>query len=88
MTFKPYLVAFGHDVYLPEPALDFYAVGYFATLEEARKARCVSGDLVFDTRTRSVVESDEWLWDWEKAKDDCYARRCIRNRVKLNWQRF
>lgn len=54
-----------------------------ATLAEARDLRVVSGDLVVYQKTSEVVVNDEWLWDWEKAKDECYARRAI-NSVKVD----
>lgn len=50
----------------------------FATLDFAKEARKLSGDLVVDLRTGLVVDSEEWLWDWEKADPMCYARRAMK----------
>lgn len=48
------------------------------TLEKARNARFVSGDLVVYWGTTQVVNSKEWLFDWEKLDPDCYAQKAIR----------
>lgn len=47
------------------------------TLEAARDARIVCGDLVVDQATGEVVRSRAWLWDWEKASSGCYAQKAI-----------
>ena len=47
------------------------------SLESAREARKVSGDLVVDLRTGLVVDNEDWLWDWEKNDPTCYARRAM-----------
>lgn len=52
------------------------------TLEEARSARSVSGDLVIDSETKGIVVSDEWLWAWEK--ENSYAKRAQNQQLKLN----
>ena len=52
--------------------------GPFNTVEEAEKARAVTGDLVFDAETKEIVKSG-WLWEHDE-----YARRCIENNVTLH----
>ena len=47
----------------------------FSTLEQARDARQVSGDLVVGAGTTEVVRSTRWMWDWEKADPISYAMR-------------
>lgn len=49
------------------------------TLAEAREARAVSGDLVVHNCSLRVVDSIDWLWEWEKAQSKCYARKAIRH---------
>lgn len=59
---------------------EFIIVGshwFFTNLEDAKAAREVSGDLVVNRRTGKVVNDEAWLWDWEKAKPDCYARKAM-----------
>ena len=52
------------------------------TLEKAKAARVVSGDLVVHWSSGRVVTDPAWLWDWEKADPNCYAQRAIR------WQEY
>ena len=52
------------------------------SLEEAKEKREVSGDLVVLHGTNRIVTSHEWLFNWEKDIDDCYARRVIANELK------
>ncbi len=47
------------------------------TLESARDARCMSGDLVVFHNTLIVVNEPDWLWGWERLNPDCYARRAM-----------
>jgi hypothetical protein len=37
------------------------------TIEDAAKCRKVSGDLVIEDSTKRIVQSNEWLWDWERT---------------------
>lgn len=46
------------------------------TLEEAAKARRVSGDLVCGVDHMPVAD-EAWLWDFEKADPTSYAKRMI-----------
>lgn len=48
------------------------------TLEEAKNKRGTSGDLVVYQKTGIVVDSQEWLEDWEKKDKNCYAQKAIR----------
>jgi hypothetical protein len=48
------------------------------TLCEARRRRQVSGDLVFYHQTNNIVTDPEWLFDWEKQDERCYAQKRIR----------
>ena len=56
---------------------DFVFLGRFGSLSEAAGARRVSGDLVVGSGTGLVVDSDDWLFGWEKDDDSCYARRAM-----------
>jgi hypothetical protein len=61
---------------------DYIIVGkhwFFTSLEEARAARQVSGDLVVHRRTGKVVDDPTWLFDWEKTDPNCYAQKAIRH---------
>ena len=61
---------------------DYVIVGkrwFFTSLEEAREARVASGDLVVDRRTKRVVNDPAWLWEWEREKPGCYARKAMRH---------
>jgi hypothetical protein len=49
------------------------------TLEAAKNARFVSGDLVVYSGTNDIVPSEEWLWDWEKKSEHCYAKNAIKH---------
>lgn len=48
------------------------------SLEEAKAKRNVGGDLVVDAFTHRVVDDSAWLFDWEKAKPNCYAKRAMK----------
>ena len=54
---------------------DRIVIGVAKTLEEAAKLRRVSGDLV--TLHGLAVDSEEWLFPWEKDLPDCYAKEAI-----------
>lgn len=54
---------------------DRVVIGVAKTLEEAAKLRRVSGDLV--TLHGLVVDSEEWLFPWEKTDPNCYAKKAI-----------
>lgn len=54
---------------------DRIVIGVAKTLEEAAKLRRVSGDLV--TLHGLAVDSEEWLFPWEKTDSNCYAKKAI-----------
>lgn len=58
---------------------DYVLLATCATLAEARELRAVSGDLVVDAETNTVVADADWLWDWEKTDPQSYAH-CNRGR--------
>ena len=62
------------DYVLIEPSLGLN------TLEKAKAARSVSGDLVVSWHTHEVIQSEDWLFDWEKADPNCYARKAMSNK--------
>lgn len=45
------------------------------SIDEARELRKVSGDLVVESATDTVVADPCWLWDWEKQNPGTYARQ-------------
>ncbi len=47
------------------------------TIQEASDARCVSGDLVFNSKTNCIVTTYDWLWGWEKDNPKSYAKQKI-----------
>jgi hypothetical protein len=58
-------------------------VGHARSLEEAKKRRMVTGDIVF--RQDGHIESSyDWLWDSEKENELAYARRCIQRQYVYN----
>jgi len=76
-----YLVVFGPDEGHGLPKATVFAV--CDTLEQARHARIVSGDLVVHAETLEIVENPEWLWWWERKNYQCYAQRAIGKRLKV-----
>lgn len=54
---------------------DRTVLGCAKTLQEAAALRKVSGDLV--TLHGLVVDSEEWLFPWEKKDPNCYAKQAI-----------
>lgn len=53
------------------------ALIYTGSLEQCIDRRVVSGDLILDPDGR-VRQEDDWLFDWEKTKPSCFARRAQR----------
>lgn len=47
------------------------------TLQEAKSLRMVSGDLVVWAHSGKCVNSESWLFDWERGDSRCYARQAI-----------
>jgi hypothetical protein len=62
---------------------DRIVIGVAKTLEEAAKLRQVSGDLV--TLHGLVVDSEEWLFPWEKTDPNCYAKKAIEAVDVADW---
>lgn len=56
----------------------------YSTLEEAKAARTVAGDLVVDAVTHDIIVDDTWLWDWERSTDTAYARLVIMWQKRVN----
>jgi hypothetical protein len=73
-----YSIHFRRDYNTPK---DYSLVGEptygLDTLERAKAARVVSGDLVVSWKTGEIIKSEEWLFDWEKEDPNCYAQRAI-----------
>lgn len=64
---------------LPRIHRDFQVIATgLRSLEDALKMRVVSGDLVINTHTLEVSQSDAWLFSWEKRDKNCYAQRMQR----------
>lgn len=55
-------------------------MGKATSLEDAKAKRVVSGDLVF--LDGKVCSDPSWLWDWEKADPDSYAKRCLERETR------
>ena len=90
-------VAFGRDinrggtcsveltgVYLRrEREMRYPSLKRVASIEEAAEARQLTGDLVFDADTMKIVQDERWLFPFEMANADGYARRKMKEGVKL-----
>lgn len=59
--------------------------GPFGSIEAARDARKLSGDVVTDDNFTPIT-SEEWLWEWERDVPDCYARQAIRQAKENVWK--
>lgn len=70
----PYAIHWRRDFHTKR---DFSLIAEFHCLEDAAKARKLSGELVVNVSTGNCVDSDCWLWDWEKEDPNCYARKAI-----------
>lgn len=77
-----FIMAYGNDVRFPEIQVPKSKLKYFDNLEDAARARTLSGDLIFDETTHEIIEDHSWLFDWE-AKNNSYALRAIKARAKL-----
>lgn len=75
-----YEIQFRKHALLPSRAL----TSGLGSLEQAKNARGVSGDLVVCSETQTVVVSDEWLWDFEKKETKCYAKHVINAQLREN----
>ena len=69
-----YAIHFRKDFNTPN---NFTIIADNLSLPEAKRLRVVSGDLVVNQKTKKVVQSDYWLWDWEKKDPSCYARKAM-----------
>lgn len=47
----------------------------YETLRDAREARMISGDLVFEDG--QLCRDPSWLWDWERSDPNSYAYRMM-----------
>jgi hypothetical protein len=72
------LVAYMRDSH----PFDAVLFGSCLSMAAAKATRQTSGDLVFN-EDRTINQSDEWLWEWEKADPKCYARRSQAAGVKV-----
>ena len=54
----------------------------YHSIEEAARARIISGDLVVSVSTGKIVIDDSWFFAWEKASEDCYVKKAVR------WQKW
>lgn len=52
------------------------------SMNAAKKRREVAGDLIFN-EDLTINQSDEWLFDWEKKNENCYARKCQKANRKI-----
>jgi hypothetical protein len=59
---------------------DYVVLATCDTIEQARDLRVVSGDLVVEAATNTVVADPSWLWDWEKTDPGSYARHQLGRR--------
>lgn len=77
-----YDVVFWNDTYKDNR---FVVAKGLTSLVDARNKRQQSGDLVIFSGTDEVVKNPAWLWDWEKANPNSYARRYVEDtRSALN----
>ena len=62
---------------------DYILIAKVHDLKQARAHRQVGGDLVVD-ETNKIVTNPNWLFDWERKDENCYAQRAIRAEASLN----
>ena len=72
-----YEVHFRRDFDTPKDYTNVSQLG-LDTLEKAKEARKVSGDVVVYWQSKEIVKSQDWLWDWEKINPNCFAQRAIK----------
>lgn len=72
------IVAYMRDSY----PFDAVLFGSCLSMAAAKKTRQTSGDLVFN-EDRTINQSEEWLWEWEKSDPKCYARKSQAAGVKV-----
>ncbi len=65
-----------HLIYRNDRDGNLTVLSSHSTLDEAAKARLCSGDLVVGADYLPVVV-DSWLFNWELADPQCYAKRMI-----------
>lgn len=69
---------------------DEYCLPYdrvFRTIEQARDARIVSGDLVVNPKNRKIITDRAWLWPWELEDVNSYAHKAILWQIKQDESR-
>lgn len=71
-------VVFIHDL-----TLDYKILSSHETLEGAKGARVMSGDLVVNDKGE-IIPNTDWLFDWEREDTNSYAHRYIRKGLKVN----
>ncbi len=69
-------------VFLHDPSGDYVQVATAETLSQAVQQRHWSGDLIY--QDGGIVQSQDWLWEWEKQEESCYAQKMIRQNPPLN----
>jgi hypothetical protein len=74
---KLYLVIFHRDTPGWKENRDFVIVGYADNVEDCKEQRSASGDIVVEAQSLNVVDSESWLFAWEKGKPS-YAVQQIR----------
>ena len=55
-----------------------YVVLKSGSLIECVAARALSGDLILNPQGK-VIQSNAWLFDWEKTNPNCYAKKMQKN---------
>lgn len=83
MTKGRYEVRFYYNCSLPPSRRYRKIAGPFDTLEQAKNARVIAGDLVVDLRTRRICCEMAWLWDNEKENPESFARKRISESLRL-----
>jgi len=61
--------------------IEYYDFGNYPNLGAAAMARKMSGDLIFEDG--KIVDDECWLFGWEKNDPSSYARRKIREKVRI-----
>lgn len=52
------------------------------TIEQAMRARKVSGDVIVHANTSHVVANMGWLWEWERKDFKSYAHRIVAKAIE------
>lgn len=70
-----YILVCGHG--FGNTLTNYDILGESSSLEELKKKRAMSGELVFNKKTLEIVKDNSWLFDWEKEESECYAQKMI-----------